>query len=126
VKNQILLAIGLYDNPTDVGALIPMIEAAEANRQAVQIQQTIRAWLADNGYASTANFHALADRMLLVAVAKEAKQTGRDTSSAPSTPRGWQKMAARLATPPGAASTSAAPRSWNRPSRSYSSGLDAT
>lgn len=39
---------------------------------------------------------------MLVAVAKEAKQTGRDKSNpATKTPEGWQKMACRLVTPAG-------------------------
>jgi transposase len=101
-RNQILLAIGLHDNPSDSGALTPMVAAVKDNCQAAGIGEKIRAWLADNGYASTANFEALAEEMLLVAVAKEAKQTGRmRPSPTAKTPEGWQRMAARLATPAG-------------------------
>jgi transposase len=100
-RRQILLSVGLHDNSTDAGALIAMIEAAIASCDLAGLAGQIRAWLADNGYASAANFKALEHLMLLVAVSKEAAQTGRDTAAAAAVPAGWQKMAARLATPAG-------------------------
>jgi transposase len=99
-RNQILLAIGLHDNPADVAALIPMIAAAAGNCHAAGLQDQIRAWLADSGYASAANFAALDDLLLLVAVSAEASQAGRAAPAA-AVPAGWEKMAARLATPAG-------------------------
>ena len=99
-RRQILLAIELHDNPADTGALTTMIAAAAASCDQAGLRDQIRAWLADNGYASTANFQALEHLMLLVAVTGEAAQTGRaDTGRA--LPAGWEKMAARLATPAG-------------------------
>jgi transposase len=92
-RRQVLLAIELHDNPADCGALATMIEAAAANCELTGVREQIRAWLAGNGYASTANFQALEHLMLLVATTGEATQTGRAA--------GGEKMAARLATPAG-------------------------
>jgi transposase len=100
-RRQVLLAIELHDNPADAGALITMIGAAAANCELAGIRDRIRAWLADNGYASAANFAALEHLMLLVAVTGEASQTGRAGGGGRALPAGWEKMAARLATPAG-------------------------
>jgi transposase len=99
-RRQVLLAIELHDNPADYGALTTMIEAAAANCSLAGLDGQIRAWLADNGYASAANFAALDHLMLLVATTGEATQTGRGTGGRP-LPAGWEKMAARIATPAG-------------------------
>jgi transposase len=99
-RRQILLAIELHDNPAGAGALITMIAAAAANCDQAGLHDRIRAWLADNGYASAANFTALDRLMLLVAVHGEAAQTGR-LPAGTALPAGWEKMAARLATPAG-------------------------
>lgn len=99
-RRQVLLAIELHDNPADAGALITMIAAAAANCELAGIREQIRAWLADNGYASAANFAALEHLMLLVAVTGEASQTGR-AGPGRELPAGWEEMAARLATPAG-------------------------
>jgi hypothetical protein len=100
-RRQVLLAIELHDNPADAGALITMIAAAAANCELAGIREQIRAWLADNGYASAANFKALEHLLLLVAVHGEATQTGRGGAGGTALPPGWEKMAARLATPAG-------------------------
>ena len=99
-RRQVLLAIELHDNPADYGALTTMIEAAAANCSLTGLEGRIRAWLAGNGYASTANFQALEHLMLLVATTGEATQTGRGTGGR-ALPAGWEKMTARLATPAG-------------------------
>jgi transposase len=99
-RRQVLLAIELHDNPADYGALTTMIEAAAANCELAGVREQIRAWLADSGYASTANFQALEHLMLLVATTGEASQTGR-AAGGRAVPAGWEKMAARLATPAG-------------------------
>jgi len=99
-RRQVLLAIELHDNPADHGALTTMIAAAAANCSLTGLDGRIRAWLADNGYASAANFAALEHLMLLVATTGEATQTGRGTGGRP-LPAGWEKMAARTATPAG-------------------------
>ena len=99
-RRQVLTAIELHDNPADAGALITMIAAAAANCDLAGLRGQIRAWLADNGYASAANFKALEHLLLLVAVHGEAAQTGR-LPAGTALPPGWEKMAARLATPAG-------------------------
>ncbi len=99
-RRQVLTAIELHDNPADAGALITMIAAAAANCDQAGLRGQIRAWLAGNGYASAANFTALDHLLLLVAVSGEASQTGRGGTAA-ALPAGWEKMAARLATPAG-------------------------
>jgi transposase len=99
-RRQVLLAAELYDNPADAGALVTMIEAAAANCELAGLREQIRAWLADNGYASAATFKELDHLMLLVAVRGEAAQAGRADAGG-ALPEGWEKMAARLATPAG-------------------------
>jgi len=99
-RRQVLLAAGLHDNPADAGALVAMITAAAANCELAGLAGRIRAWLADNGYASAASFKELDHLMLLVAVRGEAAQAGR-AGAAGALPEGWEKMAARLATPAG-------------------------
>ena len=99
-RRQILLAAELHDNPADAGALVQMIAAAAANCELAGLAGRIRAWLADSGYASAAAFTELDHLMLLVAVRNEAAQAGRGDGRA-TVPPGWEKMAARLATPAG-------------------------
>jgi transposase len=99
-RRQILLSAELHDNPADAGALTTMISAATANCQAAGLPGRIRGWLADNGYASAATFAELDHLTLLVAVRREAIQAGR-AGAAAAIPAGWEKMAARLATPAG-------------------------
>jgi transposase len=99
-RRQVLLAAELHDNPADAGALTAMIAAAAANCDRAGLAGRIRAWLADNGYASAAAFTELEHLMLLVAVRGEAAQAGR-AAQAGDLPEGWEKMAARLATPAG-------------------------
>ena len=100
-RRQVLLAAELHDNPADTGALVAMITTAAANCELAGLAGRIRGWLADNGYASAANFKALDHLMLLVAVSREAAQTGRADGPGGELPAGWEKMAARLATPAG-------------------------
>jgi transposase len=99
-RRQILLAAELHDNPADAGALAAMIAAAAANCDRAGLAGQIRAWLAGSGYASAAAFKELDHLMLLVAVRNEAAQTGRGDGRI-TLPPGWEKMAARLATPAG-------------------------
>jgi hypothetical protein len=77
-----------------------MIETAAANCVLAGLREQIRAWLADNGYASVATFKELDHLMLLVAVRGEAAQADRADGGG-ALPEGWEKMAARLATPAG-------------------------
>ncbi len=99
-RRQILLAAELHDNPADAGALVQMITTAAASCELAGLAGRIRGWLADNGYASAASFAELDHLMLLVAVRREAAQAGR-ADAAGVLPAGWEKMAARLATPAG-------------------------
>jgi transposase len=99
-RRQVLLAAELHDNPADAGALVTMIQTAVANCELAGLAGRIRGWLADNGYASAASFAELDHLMLLVAVRREAVQAGR-AGAAGALPEGWEKMAARLATPAG-------------------------
>ncbi len=99
-RRQVLLAAELHDNPADAGALVTMIQTAAANCELAGLAGRIRGWLADNGYASAASFAELDHLMLLVAVRREAVQAGR-AGAAGDLPEGWEKMAARLATPAG-------------------------
>jgi transposase len=99
-RRQVLLAAELHDNPADAGALTAMITTALANCELAGLAGQIRAWLADSGYASAATFTELDHLMLLVAVRNEAAQAGRGDGRR-TVPPGWEKMAARLATPAG-------------------------
>ena len=99
-RRQVLLAAELHDNPADAGALTAMITAATANCDRAGLAGQIRAWLADSGYASAAAFKELDHLMLLVAVRNEAAQAGHGDGRV-TVPPGWEKMAARLATPAG-------------------------
>ncbi len=102
-RSQLLLAIELHDNPADMTALIPMVRTAQHNCQAAGITQEVRAWLADNGYASTASFEALAELPLLVAVASNPGPDGTEPPAVEDLPAGHRQMAAQLATPTGRA-----------------------
>jgi transposase len=101
-RGQVLTAIELHDNPADMTALAPMVARTRDNRAAAGISGDVGAWLADAGYACTANFDALAAMPMVVAVAKERDQTGRtDPEAGKSVPPGWQRMSALLSTPAG-------------------------
>jgi transposase len=108
-RRQVLLAVELHDSPADAEALVPVIRAAMANIAeaarrpgAAGLRDQVRAWLADNGYASAASFAELEDLLLLVAVTSEGAQAGRRDGGR-GTPEAWKPMQARLATPAGKA-----------------------
>jgi transposase len=82
------------------GPLAAMIAAALANCELAGLAGRIRAWLAGSGYASAATFTDLDHLMLLAAARNEAAQAGRGDGRA-TVPPGWEKMAARPATPAG-------------------------
>jgi hypothetical protein len=101
---QVILAIMRHDNPTDTGALHPLLAAARAVLDAAGIPGTIGKAVFDAGYASDANFTAAAEAELYVALARESVQAGRRDGRQPqSALPSWQDMAARLATPEGKA-----------------------
>ncbi len=104
-KHQVIYAIGTHDNPTDTGALHPLLTKARASLDAAGIGEPIGKALFDAGYASEDNFTTECEPELYVAITKEARQTGRlRDGHKPATMKGsWQQMAARLDTPEGKA-----------------------
>lgn len=100
-RNQVLLAIELHDNPSDTTALIPVIRRAQHNCATAGLTSDVAAWLANSGYASTANFTALADLPLLVSLTKEYDQIRATTSPSHDIPAGHRDMATRLASTEG-------------------------
>jgi len=104
-KHQVIYAIATHDNPTDTGALHPLLERARANLGAAGISQPIGKALFDAGYASEDNFTTACEPELYVAITKEARQTGRlrDGHKPATMKNSWQQMAARLDAPEGKA-----------------------
>lgn len=80
--HQFITSIGTHDSPNDTAALHPNLQATRANLNAAGITDPIKVALFDAGYASHTNFTTPCpdpDTTLLVAVHKEARQTGRRT-----------------------------------------------
>lgn len=100
-RNQVLLAIELQDNPSDTTALVLVIRRVQHNCAAAGLTGKVAAWLADSGYASTANLTALADLPLLVSLTKEYNQTRASTPPGHNVPVGHRDLAARLASTEG-------------------------
>jgi transposase len=94
--NQIILAIGTHDNPTDVGALHPLLRQAHANLDAAAITEKIGKALFDAGYASGENFTTDTTVDLHVSVHNESAQTGRQDATTKTMPTGWHEMAERM------------------------------
>jgi Transposase DDE domain len=103
--HQVSLGIATHGNPTDTGALHPMLAMARASLDAAGISDQITKALFDAGYASEDNFTAPCEAELHVAITREARQTGRlrDGKAPASSLPGWQAMIARLDTPEGKA-----------------------
>jgi transposase len=97
---QIILGVTVHDSPNDKQALTGLLTASRTNLDTAGITRAIGVALFDSGYASKANFTAdLPVERLLVAVEREARQTGRlddDTSTAADT---WHDMATLMADP---------------------------
>ena len=104
-QHQVIYAIATHDNPTDTGALHPLLARGRANLDAAGIRDPVRRALFDAGYASEDNFTTACEAELYVAVSKEARQTGRarDGTQPQTMKASWQHMAARLDTPAGKA-----------------------
>ncbi len=104
-KHQIILAIATHGNPTDTGALHPLLAQGRANLDAAGIDEAIGKALFDAGYASEDNFTTASEPDLYVAITREARQTGRtrDGKQPHTMKPSWQQMAARLDTPEGKA-----------------------
>jgi hypothetical protein len=97
---QFILAIRTCRGPNDKQALTGLLEAGRANLDQAGVTDRIRAALFDSGYASEANFTAEAPAdLLLVAVEKEARQTGRLQDDVSTARVAWQVMADRLDDP---------------------------
>jgi transposase len=104
-RHQVILAIATHDNPTDTGALHPLLAQGRANLDAAGIGDPIGKALFDAGYASDDNFTTGCEAELYVAITREARQTGRtrDGRQPETMKASWQHMAARLDTPEGKA-----------------------
>jgi len=100
-RNQLLLAIEVHDNPNDMLALVPLVRTAQRNCDTAHVRSAVQAWVADAGYACTANFDTLADVSLLVAVTKNGADDNHHDQV--SIPEDHREMAERLATPEGQA-----------------------
>jgi hypothetical protein len=97
----VLLAVEVHDNPSDMNALVPMVRRSAERCATAGLPCLIKAWLADNGYASTANFAALADRPLLVAISSGTPAGPSGPRAERPVPQGRTLMAEQLATPEG-------------------------
>ena len=98
-KNQFIIAIATHDSSNDKQALQGLLHTARANLDAAAIHDPIKVALFDSGYASEANFSAaLPVDTLLIAVAKEHRQTAAGPTPTP-TAQAWHVMADRLAEP---------------------------
>jgi transposase len=97
---QVIIGVTLHDSCNDKQALTPLLAATRSTLDQAGIDRPIGVALFDSGYASDANFTAeLPVDLLLVAVQREARQTGRLQDEQSTTPEAWQAMAARLAEP---------------------------
>lgn len=97
---QVIIGVTLHDSSNDKQALSPLLAATRATLDQAGIDRPIGVALFDSGYASDANFTAgLPVELLLVAVEREARQTGRLQDEQSTTPDAWQDMATRLAEP---------------------------
>lgn len=98
-RGPFVLSVGIHPSSNDKQALTTGIRQARANLDSAGITDPIGTALYDCGYASEANFSAdLPVENLLVSVARERHQTGRDNSEHAPHER-WQAMAQRLARP---------------------------
>jgi len=75
-EDQVIVAENITQQANDKQQLHPMLEQAEANRQAVGVKETMGTTLADAGYSSDDNFRKVpaGDAELLVATQKDWKQ----------------------------------------------------
>lgn len=98
--NQFILAITDHPNSNDKQALTTLITTTRTNLDHAGITDPIGTALHDNGYASEANLTAdLPVANLLIAVEREARQTGRLQDGTSTAATAWQTMADRLDQP---------------------------
>lgn len=98
--NQFIIAITTHNSPNDKQALAPLLKRARANLDLAGITDPIGTALFDAGYASEANFTAdLPVKRLLVAVEKEARQTGRLRDGTSTAAKAWAVMATTFDNP---------------------------
>jgi transposase len=99
-RNQFIIAIGTHNSSNDKRALIDLIHNARDNLDTAAITEAIGTALFDNGYASADNFTTdLPVTTLLIAVEKEARQTGRRQDTTSTIPPAWKTMTERLEQP---------------------------
>jgi transposase len=99
-KGQIILGVTLHDSSNDKQALTGLLATTRATLDQAGITRPIGVALFDSGYASEANFTAdLPVDALLVAVEREARQTGRLNDDQSTAADAWQDMATRLTDP---------------------------
>jgi len=75
-EDQVIVAEDVTQQENDKQQLHPMLDQAEANRQAVGVKETMGTALADAGYSSDDNFRKVpaGDAQLLIATQKDWKQ----------------------------------------------------
>jgi transposase len=101
-RSQVILAVTRHDSPCDVRALTALLAEARRVLDAAGIAGRILKALFDAGYASDANFTAITEPELYVAVTREARQAGRSQDGRdPARLPSWDDMTARLGTPEG-------------------------
>jgi transposase len=94
---QLILAIGTHDSPNDKQALVQLLVSGRDNLDAAGVDDEIGTAAFDNGYASEENFNAdLPVRQILVAVEREARQTGRLKDATSTAALAWKDMTERL------------------------------
>lgn len=99
-KKQFILGITIHDSANDKQAMAELFKAVRENLDAAGITDSIGVALFDNGYASEMNFTTpVPADLLLVAVEKECRQTGRLRDGTSTAAHAWQAMADRLAEP---------------------------
>jgi hypothetical protein len=97
---QIILGVTVHDSPNDKQALTGLVTNTRANLDKAGIARPIGVALFDSGYASTDNFTAdLPVDLLLIAVEREARQTGRLNDNQSTAADAWQDMSTRLTDP---------------------------
>jgi transposase len=98
--NQFILAVTDHPNSNDKQALTTLITTTRTNLDHAGITDPIGTALHDSGYASEANFTAdLPVTNLLIAVEREARQTGRLRDCTSTAATAWQSMTDRLDQP---------------------------
>lgn len=98
--SQVILGLTLHDSPNDKQALTGLATATRDTLDQAGIERPIGVALFDSGFASEDNFNAdLPFEVVLIAVEREARQTGRLDDNQSTAATAWQVMATRLDDP---------------------------